>query len=289
MNNNFLPVFSVDCPKRLEKFKIIQGSYGILAPFSCYDKLLHKIRLFDKPFLIDSGVFENKQQAWYYQIHCEFKNARWIRELHLANEKKLRKTIQDYLKRCDYFSPDYVFAPDIIGEPLISLYLARLSLEEYWKQPRSYQLIGVVQVGEILYNWTEKSVPSQDSFLPYYNSPKSFLSSLISEYRNMGYKYVALGGLLKPDKTRRTGLKFGLSIQEFDDLLTWSRPDFVLGGLALTRLDILKKHKVWADSTGWLWWNACYDEKFKDRNPLQEVINFASESSGMETRDHPVT
>ncbi|EAZ88063.1 hypothetical protein [Crocosphaera chwakensis] len=280
MNNTFLPIFSIDRIQHLQKLQNLQGDYGVLATTSCYKKLLTTIRKLKKPFFIDSGVFEHKQQAWYYELNCEFKNNQWIRKLQLANEKKLRKTIKEYLNRCDKFSPDYVFAPDIIGEPLISLYLANLSLQEYWNKPRIYHLIGVVQIGEILYNWTEKSVPCQDSLLPYYNSPKSFLTSLISEYRNMGYKYLALGGLLKLDKTTRTGLKFGLSTQEFDELLTWSRPNFVLGGLALTRLEVLKKHKVCADSTGWLWWDIRYDKKrFENRNPLQEVINFASESS----------
>lgn len=277
VNKKFIPVFSVDWIKRLELLQNIQGDYGILAPYSCYDKLLHKIRSLEKPFFIDSGIFDNKQKSCYYQIHCEFKNERWIREQNLANEKKLRQTINNYLKRCNYFAPDYVFAPDIIREPLISLYLAKLSLEEYYNQPRCYQLIGVVQVGESLFNSTEKPVPSPDSFLPYYYSPKSFLVSLISEYRNIGYKYVALGGLLKPDARKKTGLKFGLSIQELDKLLTWSRPDFVLGGLALTRLEVLKKHKVGADSTGWLWWDSRYDfHRFSHRNPLQEVVDFAS-------------
>jgi hypothetical protein len=97
---------------------------------------------------------------------------------------------------------------------------------------------------------------------------------LISEYRNIGYDYIALGGLLKPDYKKRTGLRFSLSIQELDELLTWSRPDFVLAGLALTRLEVLKKHQVWADSTGWLWWDVRYDsQRFANWNALQEVAN----------------
>jgi hypothetical protein len=70
------------------------------------------------------------------------------------------------------------------------------------------------------------------------------------------------------------GLKFGLSNQELDDLLGWSRPQFVLGGLALTRLEVLKKHNVWADSTNWLWWDKRYDRsRFGARNALQEVVS----------------
>ena len=277
---SFLPVFSLDWTGLLTRIKGVQGNFGILAPISCYDKFLNGVRDLGQPFFIDSGVFTISKTFDYFQLNCGFKNQQWFREMQLANEADLRKTIRDYFRRCDLFSPDYVFAPDLIGEPLISLYLARLSWEEYWEQPRPYHLIGVVQVGAILYNWTEKPVPSQDTFPPYYYSPKSFLTSLISEYRNIGYKYVALGGLLKRDSTKRTGLKFGLSIPEFDELLTWSRPDFVLGGLALTRLNVLKKHKVWADSTGWLWWTPRYDYKrFQHRNALQEVIDFASESS----------
>jgi hypothetical protein len=70
-----------------------------------------------------------------------------------------------------------------------------------------------------------------------------------------------------------TGLKFGLSPQQLDELLTWTRPNFVLGGLALSRLEILKKYQVWADSTNWLWWNGKYDyQRFGKRNLLQEVV-----------------
>lgn len=280
MMKSFFPVFTLDWTGLLQKIRQVQGNYGILAPISCYNKFLTNLRELGKPFFIDSGVFKVPQRFDYFQLYCEFNNERWVRKKQLVNEAQLRKTIQNYFKRCDLFSPDFVFAPDIISEPLISLYLARLSWEEYWNQPRTYHLIGVAQVGVSLYNWIEKPVPASESFLPHYYLPKSFLTSLISEYRNIGYQYVALGGLLKPDSTRRTGLKFGLSIQEFDDLLTWSRPDFVLGGLALTRLEVLKKHKVWADSTGWLWWNSIYEyERFKDRNALQEVVDMASELS----------
>ena len=161
----------------------------------------------------------------------------------------------------------------------MSLYLARLSWEEYWLKPRPYNLIGVVQVGSLLYDWQEQPVPIWNSLPPHYYSPKSFLAPLISEYRNIGYKYIALGGLLKPDSKKRTGLKFGLSLQEFDELLAWSRPDFVLGGLALTRMEVLQKHQVWADSTGWLWWDARYDyQRFGDRNVLEEVTYLSSQS-----------
>jgi hypothetical protein len=273
MTPNFLPIFSVDWSGLLKKLKNIQGEYGILAPLPCYDKLLTDIRKLDKPFFIDSGVFHSKDQPRFYQLYCEFKNQRWVREFRLASEQQLRQKVKDYLARCDKFSPDYVFAPDVIGEPLLSLYLARLSWEEYWHKARTYTLIGVVQVGNSLYNWQEKPVPLQDSLPLHYKSPRSFLAPLISEYRNIGYKYIALGGLLKAAPTRQTGLKFGLSPQELDELLTWSRPNFVLGGLALTRLEVLKKHRVWADSTGWLWWDARYDYKrFGHWNALQDIL-----------------
>jgi hypothetical protein len=95
---------------------------------------------------IDSGVFETQEQPWYYQLNCEIKNHQWVRELRLARESHLRQKIQAYLARCDLFCPDYVFAPDILGESLLSLYLARLSWEEYRSKPRAYQLIGVVQI-----------------------------------------------------------------------------------------------------------------------------------------------
>ncbi len=273
MEKRFLPIFSMDHAGLLRKLKDIEGEYGILAPLSCPKNLLKDIRDTGKLFFIDSGVFENQDCPWYYQLHCEFKNDQWVRELRLASEQQLRQKIRNYLERCDSFNPDYVFAPDVFGEPLLSLYLARLSWEEYWRRSRPYDLIGVVQVGAVLYNWQEKAVPQSDSFLPHYDSPKSFLAPLISAYRNIGYQYIALGGLLKADTTMPTGLRFGLSAEELDELLTWSRPEFVLGGLALSRLEILRKHEVWADSTNWLWWDARYDyRRFGHRNALQEVL-----------------
>lgn len=273
LNREFFPVFSLDWLGLLKRLRNVEGHYGILAPISCYKKLLVSIRDTGKPFFIDSGVFNNQGSPWYHQIHCEFRNERWVREFRLADEQQLREKIRDYFNQCDNFSPDFVFAPDIFGEPLLSLYLARIAWEEYWRRQRTYILIGVVQVGSVLYNWQQKPVPQSDSFPPHYEAPKSFLAPLISAYSNIGYQYNALGGLLKVDKTMPTGLKFGLSAQELDELLTWSRPEFVLGGLALTRLEVLKKHNVWADSTNWLWWSDRYDSKrFGNRNALQEVV-----------------
>jgi hypothetical protein len=271
--NKFLPVFSMDWYGLLKKLENVEGEYGILAPISCYNKLLTSIRETGKPFFIDSGIFKTQDCPWYHQLYSELKNSRWVRELRLAEEQVLQQRVKAYLDRCDDYSPDYVFAPDIFGEPLLSLYIARLSWEEYWRRPRSYALIGVVQVGSILYNWQKKPVPQSNSFPPHYDSPKSFLAPLISAYRNMGYQYIALGGLLKADNTMPTGLKFGLSTEELDELLAWSRPEFVLGGLALTRLEVLKKHALWADSTNWLWWDARYDnQRFGQRNAFQEVL-----------------
>lgn len=276
MNEQFLPVFSVDWAGLLKKLEKIEGNYGILAPFHVYNALLYQIRDLEKPFLIDSGVFESKDKPWYYQIHCEFRDNRWIRKFRLAPEEDLRQKIRSYLDRCNLFSPDYVFALDVIREPILSLYLAHLSWEEYQSKSRPYKLIGVVQVGQTIYEWQFPPIPLQTSFPPYYNSPKSFIAPLISEYKNIGYDYIALGGLLKAEPTAPMGLKFGLSPQELDHLLTWSRPDFVLGGLALTRLEVLKKHKLWADSTNWLWWDSRYDyQRFGHRNALQEVVEQA--------------
>ncbi|MDJ0676735.1 MAG: hypothetical protein QNJ36_15380 [Calothrix sp. MO_167.B42] len=276
MNMNFyqrfLPVFSVNWLGLFHKLKNIEGDYGILAPISCNNSLLIKIRKFGKPFFIDSGVFDNQDYPWYCQQYCEYLNHRWVRDLGLASEPKLRQKIRDYLERCDKFCPDFVFTQDIFGEPLLSLYLARLTWEEYWLKPRKYTLIGVVQVGYAIYNWQQKVVPRLDCLPPHYESPRSFLAPLISAYRDIGYDYIALGGLLRADKTRNTGWKFGLSVEELDELLTWSRPEFVLGGLALTRTEVLRKHNVWADSTGWLWWNDKYDSKFRNRNGFQEVL-----------------
>ena len=273
MHRKFLPVFSLDWYGLLKKLQNIEGEYGILAPIHCNNNLLIKIRQMDKPFFIDNGVFNQDEEPWYSQVHCEFINNRWVRDVRLADEKQLRQKIQTYLHRCDRFSPDYVFAYDIFGEPILSLHIARLSWEEYWRKSRTYMLIGVVQVGTVLYNWPEQPVPSKDALLPHYTTPKSFLTSLISAYRAIGYQHIALGGLLKTDKSKTTGLKFGLSATELDELLTWSRPEFVLGGLALSRMEILKKHNVWADSTNWLWWDSRYDwQRFGNRNVLQEIL-----------------
>ncbi|MEH1934467.1 MAG: hypothetical protein V7L14_12255 [Nostoc sp.] len=272
IEHKFLPVFSVDWLGLFNRLKNLQGNYGILAPISSNKSLLRDIRDFNKPFFIDSGVFGNQDFPWYYETYSEYLDNRWVRKRKFASEQHLRHKIREYLERCDQFSPDFIFTQDIFGEPLLSLHLARLTWEEYWQKPRKYTLIGVVQVGYSIYNWQQKLVPQLNSFPPHYDSPKSFLTSLISVYRDIGYDYIALGGLLKVDKTRTTGLKFGLSVEQLDELLAWSRPEFVLGGLALTRTEVLRKHNVWADSTGWLWWNEQYDSKFRNRNGFQEVL-----------------
>jgi hypothetical protein len=275
--NKFLPVFSLDWLGLLEKLKKVEGEYGILAPISSNNNLLKSIQDCGKPFFIDSDAFAKQDYPWYHQQYCEYYNNRWIRETRLASEQYLRQKIREYLERCDRFSPDFVFTQDIFGEPLLSLYLAKLSWEEYWQRPRSYNLIGVVQVGYPIYNWHQKLVPQLDSLPPHYESPKSFIAPLISAYRDIGYEYIALGGLLQVDKNKNTGLTFGLSLDEFDELLAWSRPEFVLGGLALTRMEVLKKHKVWADTTGWLWWNEVYDrERFSNRDVFREYFGFTS-------------
>ena len=275
MLNKFLPVFVVDCTSHIRKLSGLTGNYGILAPFTCYDKLLHQIREINQPLFIDSGVFEKQNCPWYYQLKSCFTNGRWQRKLCLADEAKLREKIRHYLDRCSQFNPDYIFAPDIIGEPLLSLSLARITWEEYCEESRNYQLIGVVQVGHSLYNYSKQNLPSKDNFLPHYRSSKSFLVSLISEYKNIGYQYLALGGLLKFVDTAPMGLKFGLSPKELDELIAWSRPNFVLGGLALTRVEVLKKHNVSADSSNWLWWDAKYCERrFGQRNVLQELVKY---------------
>lgn len=279
IKNKFLPVFSVDWLGLLNRLKNLEGNYGILAPISCHNNLLRTIRSLEKPFFIDCGVFEHQDDPWYCEKYAEYRDNRWVRELRLASEQQLRQKIKEYLQRCDLFCPDFVFTQDIFAEPLLSLHLARLTWEEYWCKPRTYTLIGVVQVGYSIYNWQSKLVPQLDSLPPHYESPKSFLAPLISAYRDIGYEYIALGGLLKVDKTRTTGFKFGLSTAELDELLSWSRPEFVLGGLALTRVEVLKKHNVWADSTGWLWWNERYDKKFTNRDVFQEVLELRISSN----------
>ncbi|PSN16979.1 hypothetical protein C7293_00170 [filamentous cyanobacterium CCT1] len=274
MNKKFMPIFAVNRMNLLNRIKALEGDYGILGTIIESDNFLSALHQTNKPFFIDSGVFDDGKNTWYKSNISVFENQRWVRKTILSDLQDLQAWIASFLDRCDKFSPDYVFAPDIINEPLLSLHLARITWEEYLKKSRIYQLIGVVQAGHALYNWSFIDVPQIDSLLPYFNTPKSFLSSLISEYRHIGYRYIALGGLLKAEKAMPMGLKFGLSNQEFDDLLTWSRPDFVLGGLALSRLEILKKHSVWADSSNWLWWDERYDfERFGHRNALQEVLS----------------
>ncbi|MBE9110201.1 hypothetical protein IQ273_12340 [Nodosilinea sp. LEGE 07298] len=272
-NRKFLPIFAVNRQNLLEKLHKLEGNFGVLGTIIESDKFLNSLRQAKKPYFIDSGVFDSRKNVWYQKTISVFKNGRWIRKTDLADSQEIRAWIVAFLDRCEKFNPDYVFAPDIIGEPLLSLYLARLTFKEYCNKQYSYQLIGVVQAGYPLYNWPSIDIPQADALPPYFNTAKSFLSSLMSEYRNIGYKYIALGGLLKVDSAMPMGLKFGLSNQDFDHLLSWSRPDFVLGGLALSRLDILKKHGVWADSSNWLWWDERYDfGRFGHRNALQEVL-----------------
>ena len=272
----FLPIFVVNRSNHLQRLKELDSeSFGILATFQESDNFLRKLRDLHKPYFIDSGVFEIPQDysayssphqvPWYWQVECYLRDNFWHRRLVLAQESRLRERIQDFLTRCDRFAPDYVLAPDVIHEPLLSLYLARLAREEYHHKKRHYQLIGVVQVGYSLY---------EDFPRITYTGMKQFVSSLIGEYRRLGYNYLALGGLLKADKSSNTtGLKFGLSNSEFDQLLSWTRPNFVLGGLALTRLPVLKKHQVWADSSGWIWWQDHYNgSRFVGRDVMAEVF-----------------
>lgn len=285
MNNSFLPIFAVNRLNLLKKLQKVEGDFGILATFIESDNFLTLLRKQNKPYFIDSGVFEKREfplyssanHPWYLQLACDYIGDRWTRELRLVDKQKFQSLMRGFFDRCDQFEPDYVFAPDIIREPLLSLHLARIAWQEYSSKPRPYQLIGVVQVGEGLYNWQDSFQPRHEALLPHYYSPKSFLASLISVYREIGFQKIALGGLLKAESTMPMGLKFGLSNEQLDELLAWSRPDFVLGGLALSRLEVLRKHRVWADSTNWLWWDARYDrQRFGDRDALQEVLATSS-------------
>ncbi len=101
MEKKFLPLFSMDHAGLLRKLKDIEGDYGILAPLSCPKNLLKDIRNTGKLFFIDSGVFENQAPPWYYQLHCEFLQQRWVRELRLTSEQQLRQRVKDYLSLCD--------------------------------------------------------------------------------------------------------------------------------------------------------------------------------------------
>lgn len=272
----FLPVFAVNRINLLKKLEDLEGNFGVLGTIIESDNFLQYLRDFGKPFFIDGGVFDGTKRNWYTRTVSLYIDHQWVRQQIIAPPESLREYIAYFFDRCDKFSPDYVFAPDVIGEPLLSLYLSKIAWEEYSSKQRDYHLIGVVQAGHAIYNWSEQkaSVPSVDALLPFFSTPKSFLSSLISEYKRIGYQQIALGGLLKSESTMPMGLKFGLSNQELDDLLGWSRPQFVLGGLALTRLEVLRKHNVWADSTNWLWWDKRYDQsRFGDRNTLQEVVS----------------
>lgn len=263
---SFLPIFVVNRFTNLEQLQPFKSeSFGLLATYLESDHFLQAVCNFNQPCFIDSGVFaipkvdslyrSDVQVPWYFRIDCYFSNSRWHRRLMVAMESALREKLQAFLDRCDRLAPDYVLAPDIFQEPILSLYLARLTLDEYQRKPRSYDLIGVAQVGDSLYHWAQQDGVG---LLPHYQSPHSFVMSLLCEYRRLGYQRVALGGLLRPQPQRRNGLQFGLTNAELDQLLSWSRPEMVLGGLALTRLPVLKKYGVWADSSTWIWWDPRY-------------------------------
>jgi hypothetical protein len=279
--NQFMPIFVVNRSKHLQRLQeFSQESFGILATFQESDNFLMGLRKLKQSYFIDSGVFEipkifsaysdPNKIPWYLQVECYWENEFWRRRLTVAKEQQLTLFIRHFLDRCDQFSPDYVIAPDIIHEPLLSLYLARLVWAEYASKKRSYQLVGVVQVGYPLY---ETVWSGMNRGVNYLQSRNGFIQGLIDEYRNIGYPKIALGGLLRASNENRTGLSFGLSNEAFDELLQWTRPDFVLGGLALTRLPVLKKHGVWADSSGGIWWDSRYDAtRFVGRDVMAEVF-----------------
>lgn len=152
VKKQFLPVFAVNRLNLLKKLQRVEGEFGILATFIESDNFLTLLRSQGKPYFIDSGVFEDKSKLWYCQLDCKFTNDHWVRELKLASHQQFQKQFKIFFDRCDQFEPDYVFAPDVIREPLLSLHLARIAWQEYSSKPRPYQLIGVVQVGESLYN-----------------------------------------------------------------------------------------------------------------------------------------
>ncbi|MEB3229127.1 MAG: hypothetical protein VKJ27_12170, partial [Synechocystis sp.] len=276
-----MPIFVVNRSKHLERLQEFrQENFGILATFQESDNFLIGLRRLRQTYFIDSGVFEMPKNfsaysdphkiPWYLQVECYWENEFWRRRLAVAKESQLLSFIRHFLDRCDQFSPDYVIAPDIIHEPLLSLHLARLVWSEYVSKIRSYQLVGVVQVGYPLY---ETVWSGMNRGVNYLQSRNGFIQGLIDEYRNIGYPKIALGGLLRASNENRTGLSFGLSNEAFDELLQWTRPDFVLGGLALTRLPVLKKHGVWADSSGWIWWDSRYDAtRFVGRDVMAEVF-----------------
>jgi len=279
--NQFMPIFVVNRSKHLQRLEEFgQENFGILATFQESDNFLTGLRALRQTYFIDSGVFEIPKNfsaysdpnkiPWYLQVECYWEDGFWRRRLTVAREKQLVTFIRHFLDRCDRFLPDYVIAPDIIHEPLLSLYLARLVWAEYASKNRSYQLVGVVQVGYPLY---ETVWLGMNRGVNYLQSRNGFIQGLIDQYRNIGYPKIALGGLLRASNENRTGLSFGLSNEAFDELLQWTRPDFVLGGLALTRLPVLKKHGVWADSSGWIWWDSRYDAtRFVGRDVMAEVF-----------------
>jgi hypothetical protein len=180
----------------------------------------------------------------------------------------LRQTLDRYAELC----PDYGLLPDLWREPLLSLHLARLGWQEWQDHPQLQHCIpiGVVQAGNALYDWQSPLVPGC------YNSPPpaaiDFVRELVAAYRAIGYSQVSLGGLLKADPKMPMGLKFGLSLEDFDRVLSAVNADFVLGGLALSRLPLLQQHKISADSTNWLWWNGIYDPKRFAAKPLAEIL-----------------
>lgn len=277
--NHFLPVFSLDSMSHLRRLTGIEGRFGILIPITSPRTVLEAARQRGKPFYIDSGIFEPRNGLdWHEQRYVRHVRGQWMRTKEIAPDEQLRQHIRQYFEKCDRYSPDYVFAPDVLGRPLESLRIARLALDEYWRKPRTYELIGVAQVGTPLYDLEWNTVPIAQDVLPHYKTSRSLIAPLLSQYRNLGYSLLALGGLLKFDPRMPMKLKFGLRPEELDKLLSWARPDFVLAGLSRSRAAVLHKHGVAADSTNWLWWNKRYDPKFDNRNEVEEIY-YAAELS----------
>jgi hypothetical protein len=269
MQGKYLPTFTVDRAAHLKQLPPQTENYGLLLTVSAPDHLLKSARDFGKPVFIDSGVFQSGE--WYKIAQCEFIERRWQRFTIIAPDDFLKDYIRRYYARCANFSPHYVFAIDVYGEPELSLHLADLGRQVFQEQSYRFELIGVVQVGDFLYHW--QSAENPGGFAPL-SSPKAIaaIQNRVNHYRTLGYELIALGGLLRKTKVAsRTGLTFGLSKHELEVLIQILKPDFILAGLSLTRSRVLSTYGVSADSTNWLWWK--FDPaRFQDRDPMAEIL-----------------
>jgi hypothetical protein len=273
----YFPVLSVKRQCELAELQERRGeSFGLLVPSGCSDNMLRAVRAMDRPFFLDSGVF-GKKTPWYLMRERTFECGRWLERMRPVVEKQLIGHIEAFFDRADRNEVDYVFAPDALDDPEFSLYLAQLSQKVLESRPlkqRRWQLFGIVQAGKFL---------CRDAWMPN-NRARETLLETVEAYRAAGYTLIALGGLLRQEPSMPMGLKFGLTNDELEKLLQCTSAQFVLGGLALRRLDVLKRCGVAADSSNWRWWKSKYDfTRFGNRDALAELADTRQSSAKTES------